>query len=399
MSFVVVKTTKSFEGVFAPYIVFGTGVVSRAPEEAKKLGISKVLVVTDKGVANTEGCKAMVEGLKAAGLNPVVWSDVVADPPDTSIDAGVQMYLNEKCDGIIAIGGGSSIDVAKAIGVVAMNGHRINDFGSLSPKPLPINKMPPLITIPTTAGTGSEITPFAVVTDTVKNFKFFLFNPMLFAKVALVDPNLYVSLPPLQTMSTGFDAFAHAVEAYINKADSPISDPYALYAVELTSQNLRRAVYNGSDLEARANMALASIMGGFAMNNSMTCFGHALGHNLACKFHIPHGISCVISYPYGLEYIRQAKQEKMVKLAQAMGVRTEGMSDTEAARAFIEAVKQLMHDVGVPTLAEATGEKMKESDIPEIAEIAVNDVQNAFNPRPFTVEMYTEIMKKMLAVG
>lgn len=395
MSFVVVKTTKSFEGVFAPYVVFGTGVVSRAPAEAKKLGISKVLVVTDKGVANTEGCKAMVEGLKAAGLNPVVWSDVLPDPPDTSIDAGVQMYLNEKCDGIIGIGGGSSIDSAKAVGCVAANGGVVNDYNLMAESTKPIAKMPPIIAIPTTAGTGSEVTFGAVITGTKERQKFFLWDRILFPKLALVDPNLTLSLPPQQTAATGLDALTHAVEGYLANTENPIGDALAVYVVELIFQNLRRAVYSGSDIETRTNMALASLMAGLIESNSLPSFGHAIGHTLGSRYHIPHGIGCILDFPVALDYIRAARQEKLAKLAQAIGVKTEGMSDTEAARAFIEAVAQLMKDVGIPSLAEATG--MTEADIPEIAKVAVTDGCNSFTPRPFTVELYTEILTRMLA--
>lgn len=401
MSLIVMKTRSNFSAVFPPCIVFGTGVINQVGEQAKNLGISKVLIVTDKGVVEyIPGFKDMLNSLKEAGIGTAVWSEVVPDPPDTIVPKGVKFYQDENCDGIIAMGGGSSIDLGKSIGVVATNGKRINDYGSLSPSPLPIKTMPPLITVPTTAGTGSEVTPFAVITDTTKNFKFFLFNPMLFAKVAIVDPNLYLSLPPMQTMSTGFDAFAHAVEAYINVNESPMADSDALYAVELVSQNLRRAVYNGpNDVEARANMAIASMKGGMAMNNSLTCFGHALGHNLACKYHIPHGISCVISYPEGLQLIKRVKPEKMAKLAQAMGADISGLSAEEASDAFIFEVKRLMRDTGCPTLTQLTKGQMKESDIVEIAKISEGDAQNTFTPIKFTADTYADMMRKMLADG
>ena len=394
MSFIVTKTKKNFQTVWPPFIIFGVGSASRIPEQAKNLGISKALVVTDKGLVDTEGFKSLIETLKAAKLNHVVWSKVKADPPDTSIAETAEAYKKEGCDGIIAFGGGSSIDTAKCAGVEALNGGKVNDYGSLSPKPLPINKMPPLITIPTTAGTGSEITPFAVITDTSKQIKFFLANPILFAKVSLIDPNLTISLPPYQTASTGMDALTHAVEAYVSNLENPINDPLALYAVELVAQNLRRAVHDGGDIEARTNMALASLMAGLAMLNGIPNFGHAIGHTLGTKYHLPHGIGCIITYPVALEYIRPARQEKMVKLAQAMGVNTEKMTEVEAARAFIGEVTQLINDIGIPTLVEATG--MKESDVAAVAELCFTHACNQFNPRPCTVESYVEILKETL---
>jgi len=394
MSFIVTKTGSSFQCILPPCIVFGAGVAAKAAEQAKNLGISKALVVTDKGLVDTEGFKSLIETLKAAKLNHVVWSKVKADPPDTSIAETAEAYKKEGCDGIIAFGGGSSIDTAKCAGVEALNGGKVNDYGSLSPKPLPINKMPPLITIPTTAGTGSEITPFAVITDTSKQIKFFLANPILFAKVSLIDPNLTISLPPYQTASTGMDAFTHAVEAYISNLENPISDAFAFYAVELVAQNLRRAVYDGGDIEARTNMALASIMGGLALVNGMVCAPHCVGEPIGARYHVAHGTTCALTLPAGLEYLRPARQEKLAKLAQAMGVNTEKMTEVEAARAFIGEVTQLINDIGIPTLVEATG--MKESDVAAVAELCFTHACNQFNPRPCTVESYVEILKETL---
>jgi len=396
MSFLVTKTKKNFQTVWPPFIIFGVGSASRIPEQAKNLGISKALVVTDKGLVDTEGFKSLIETLKAAKLNHVVWSKVKADPPDTSFTETVDVYKKEGCDGIIAVGGGSSMDTAKGTGIVAMNGGKINDYSVCNPDkpPAPINKMPPLITVPTTSGTGSEITHSGVITDTTKGQKFFFMNPMVFPKASIVDPNLTISLPPYQTASTGMDALTHAVEAYVSNLENPINDPLALYAVELVAQNLRRAVHDGGDIEARTNMALASLMAGLAMLNGIPNFGHAIGHTLGTKYHLPHGIGCIITYPVALEYIRPARQEKMVKLAQAMGVNTEKMTEVEAARAFIGEVTQLMRDVSIPTLKSAT--KMKEADVASLAEIAVTDGTNVFCPRTFTVEMWTDILKKSL---
>jgi len=397
MGFIVVKTKKTFQTVWPPSIIFGAGTVTKVPEQAKNLGISKAFVVTDKGLVETEGFKSLIALLEAAGITPVVWSEVKADPPDTSIVESTAAYKKAGCDGIIGVGGGSSMDTAKGTGILAMNGGDINDYSVINPNkpPAPITNMPPLITVPTTSGTGSEITCTGVITDTTKDQKFFFLNPMVFPKVAIVDPELTISLPPRQTAATGMDALTHAVEAYISNLESPISDPLAIYATELIAQNLRRAVFDGSDIEARTNMALASLMAGLAMLNAIPNFGHAIGHTLGSKYHLPHGIGCIITYPVGLEYVRPARQEKMAKLAEAMGINTQNMTEAEAAKAFIDEIVQLMSDVGMPTLKAAT--QMDDSKIGPIAEMAVTEGPNAFCPRPFTVEVWTELLKKALA--
>lgn len=391
----VVRSAGNFEWQMSARVVFGVGAIASIADRTKALGMSKPMVVTDKGVAESDGFKGAVENLKSGGLNPLVWSEVKPDPPDTTIPAGAEVYLAEKCDGLIGFGGGSSMDAARAIGLVALNGGRINDYALVKPDKLPIKQMPPLICVPTTAGTAAEVTNVCVITDTAKHVKFFCSDPMLYARIALVDPCLTFSLPQNLTASTGMDALCHAVGGYISNMENPISDALFVYAIELISQNLRRAVYVPNDVEARKNMLLGSLITGIGFGNSFPSCNHAIGHTLGAVFHLPHGLACTLCLPECLEFERPAKMEKMAKVAQVFGVNTATMTIEEASKATITAVEELMSDVGIPTLTEASG-GMSDADIKKVAEIAMTDGCTGASPRPLTEEIYIGILKKAL---
>lgn len=392
----VVRTVTNFEWQMSARVVFGLGAITSIADRAKALSMSKPMVITDKGIADTDGFKRAIENLKSGGLNPLVWPEVKPDPPDTSVHAGVKAYIEGKCDGLIGFGGGSSMDTARGIGCVAMNGHQISDYAFLNPDKLPIKNMPPLICVPTTAGTAAEVTNVCVITDTAKHIKFFCSDPILYAKVALLDPALTFSLPQGITASTGMDALCHAVGGYISNMENPISDALLIYAIEIISKNLRRAVYVPNDVEARTNMLLASLITGIGFGNSFPSCNHAIGHTLGAVFHIPHGLACTLCLPECLEFERPAKMEKMAKVAQLFGVNTVTMTIKEASKTTITAVEELMSDVGIPTLAEATG-GMSDADIKKVAEIAMADGCTGASPRPVTEEMYIGILKKALA--
>jgi alcohol dehydrogenase class IV len=392
MSFIVNKTRTSFSFLCPTSIEFGVGVAANAPARAKDLGITKAMVVTDKFLAETKDSIALVEGLKAQGCTPFVWAEVTPDPTDILIEKGTDAYLKAGCNGLVALGGGSHIDTAKGIGVLAMNGKNLSDYYSHLPAPAPITKMPPLICIPTTSGTGSDVTNVAVIT--AGDRKFGLAHALVAPTMSLVDPSLTLTLPPMQTASTGLDALCHALEGYISILENPITDALALYAIELISQNLRRAVYSGTDLEARTNMSVAALLGGIVINTTYATHGHALGQALGGKFHIVHGFSCALILPAGLEYNRPACEEKLARVARVMGVDTEGMTQLEAANAGIASVAQLIEDLGLPTLAEATG--IKAADINPVAAAAAADGCNFLNPRPWTTESYAKVLRKTL---
>ena len=396
MSGIVAKTRSNFTFLCPTIINFGVGVSAGAPDMAKTLGITKVMVVTDKFLAGTPGVQAIIEAVKNAGLKPVVWPEVVPDPTDTSIYSGTEVYVKEKCDGLIAIGGGSHMDTAKCIGLLALNGGKLDDYYPVNPSPSPITKGPKLVCIPTTSGTGAEVTCCAVVTSSTHHTKLGLGHPLMAPTAAFVDPNLTLTLPPLQTAATGLDALGHAVEGYINLLENPLTDAWALYSLELISKNLRRAVYSGADIEARTNMALAALLSGLVINTTFATAGHAVGQSLGGKFHILHGLSVSLPLPAILEYNLPACEEKLIKIAAAMGVTTECLSPREAAYAAIDEIKQLISDINVPTLAELT--KMTEKDCEIVGGIAAAEGMTYLNPRPWTAETYCLILKKTLGL-
>ncbi len=395
MSFVVAKTRQNFMYANTTLVNFGVGAVAGLADQVKNLGISRVLIVTDKFLSETDNCKAMVESLKKAGCNPGVWNEVMPDPTDTIVNKGAEYYLQGKYDGLIAIGGGSHMDTAKGMGVVALNGGKVTDyFYNVLPAPAPITKMPPLICIPTTSGTGSEVTTVSIIT--AEGRKLGILNPMIGPKVALVDPSLTITLPPTQTASTGLDALMHAIEGYLSLIATPITDALALYAIELISKNLRQAVFNGADLEARSNMSLAATIAGYVVGSCYAIAGHAAGQAVGGKFHILHGFSCALPMPAILEYNLPACEEKLSRIASAMGVNTVGMSQREAAYAAIDELALLISDLDIPTLAEATG--MTDADVDEIASYAVQDACSALNPKPWTPQTYALILRKTLGL-
>jgi alcohol dehydrogenase class IV len=399
MNSIVAKTRNNFAYVSPTAINFGVGVSAGTAEQAKSLGISKAMVVTDTFLSETQGGKAVIEGLRNAGCNPIVWPGVVPDPTDTSIHEGAEVYLKAECDSLIAIGGGSHMDTAKCIGVLVMNGNKISDYYTCieNPNPAPITRVPPLICLPTTAGTGAEVTNAAVVSATSDNRKFGVVHPLIAPRMALVDPGLTLTLPPLQTAATGLDALAHAVEGYISILENPITDALALYSLELISNNLRRAVYSGADMEARINMSLAALLAGLVIGTCYATSGHAVGQAIGGRFHILHGLSVSLPLPAALEYNRPACQEKLSKIAFVMGAAKEGMSQREAADAAIEEIVQLIKDVNVPTLAESA--TMSDEDIDMVACAAAADGCSFLNPRPWSAQTYVGLLKKTLGTA
>ncbi len=390
----VVRTGTNFEWQMSTKIVFGVGAINGLGERAKSLGMHKPMVVTDKGIANTDGFKAAMRSLEASGVEAFVWAAVQPDPPDTSIHEGEKEYTENKCDGLIGFGGGSSMDTAKAIGVVALNGHSVNDYYAVDADKRPITKMPPLICIPTTAGTASEVTLYSVVTNTVNHQKFAIADPLLYARVALLDPTLTYSLPAGLTASTGLDTLCHAIGGYTSNQENPVCDALLLYAIELVSKNLRRAVYVPRDTEARTNMLMASLLGGMGFSNSSPTLDHAIGQSLGAVFHLFHGLACSLTLPECLEFVRPARMEKMVKLAEAFGVTVTGMSEEEASKAAIAQIDLLMADIRIPSLREATGGAMSEADMEKVATMSMRDLNTRASAMPISAKGYVEILRK-----
>jgi alcohol dehydrogenase len=321
-------------------VEFGAGVAANLGARAAALGVRHALLVTDPGLAGAQACHDARRSLEAAGVAATLYPDVVPDPTAASVAHGAAAFRASGADGLVALGGGSAMDSAKALGVLAMaGGEQIAPF-FLGGAPIP--GMPPLICLPTTAGTGSEVTWVAVVTHELE--KRVLRDPKLAPALALVDPLLTLSMPPALTVSTGLDALAHALESLSSGFPNPYSDALALDAAARVARWLPRAAAHGDDLAARTELALAATLAGLAFLNARLHLGHAVGHSLGTHFKLSHGLACALCLPAILEFLAPARAEPLARAAAAMG------GDTAAG-----ATAALMRELGVPGVAAATG--------------------------------------------
>jgi alcohol dehydrogenase len=372
--------TESFNFTSPTQSVFGVGALKGIGEKAAALG-RKALLVTDGYMAKTEVVKQILGSLKEKDVEAVVMGNVVPNPLDKDVQAGVEAYKKNQCDIIIAVGGGSSIDSGKAIGAIVSNGGRTQDL--LDAAALK-KALPPFIAAPTTAGTGSEVTIFAVITDSATHEKLILFSPKLLPTVAILDPAVTVSLPPDQTAFTGLDALTHAIEAYTTKVSNPISDGLACNAIELVGKYLERAYKKGEDLEARAGMLLASHLAGIAFSNADLGSVHTMGEVLAGACNIPHGAAMAIFLPYIMEFSSEAAADKYAVVARLFGQRAEG-------KLAIERIKQLERTLKLPPLSSFG---IKPARFAELAQACKKHVCDPLNPREIGEAEYLKLYQR-----
>lgn len=371
-------------------IEYGVGVISKLGDELRLLKAQKVAIITDPGIIKAGLLDKITSILKEEKLLYNVFDGVDPNPKDRNVESGAQVVRSFGADAMVAIGGGSVIDCAKAIGVlVSHDGMRIKDFeGKTAVK----KQILPFIAIPTTAGTGSEVTFSAVITDTENNYKMTVRSPFMAAKVALLDPKLTVTVPPHITASTGMDALTHAIEAYTVKVSEPVSDALALYAIELISNNLVNAVKNGEDIEARACMLVGSLLAGIAFSHSDVGSVHCMAEALGGVYDAPHGICNAVLLPYVMEYNVEFCLEKYSRIAQAMG--EVFYTIEEGAMKAVERVKELAVDVGLPSF-KSLG--VKEEDLEKLADMAAKNISTESNPREMTKEDYLTLFRRAMA--
>jgi alcohol dehydrogenase class IV len=371
--------TKSFEFKLPTRILFGVNLVENLAEEVKVLGIQRLLLVTDKGVVNAGLIERIIRVLDASAVNYTIFDSVEANPTTTTVHSGAEIFRSDKCDGLLAVGGGSPMDAAKGIGVQATHDGDIMDYSRRIGKPVQ-DITPPLIAIPTTAGTGSEVTWVSVLVDPGEKVKIVVPSPNLAAKVAVVDPSLTVSLPSEITAFTGMDALTHAIEAYVSTKSIPIADSLSLEAIQLISANLREAVGNGENMAARANMLLASTLAGMAFINASVGLVHAVAHALGGFFDIAHGTANAIMLPLVMRFSLIGNPGKYADIAVAMGENVEGLSAMEAAREAVFEVENLAADIGIPQDLKQLG--ADPARISDLTEETLNQTgAYPFNPR------------------
>ncbi len=374
----------------------GLGSIQTLADEAKSLGMKRPFVVTDSGIVKAGLLERATAPLKAANLGYAVFDKVAPNPPIATVDEGAEVYKSEKCDGIIGFGGGSAMDAAKAIGVVATNGGSILNYEWADPQPIK-NRIPPTICVPTTSGTGSEVTLWSVITDHKRHIKFNVGGtPHIGAWVALIDPELTLDLPPAVTAGTGVDALAHAIECYTCAYAQPLPDSVALNAMEYIAQYLRVAFAQGHNVEARYKMSMAAMLGAMAYGTESAGAAHAMSQSAGGVHDVPHGALTARLLAPVMEYNYKGEPQKFARIAQALGEDIRGLGVWDAAEKAVEAVYRLTEDVEIPTLQELG---FKEEEIPMLAEIAFKDPQTIGNPRDLSLKSYVEIYRQTFDLG
>lgn len=369
-------------GFYIPSLnLMGRGAIQEVGNRLKGVGAKKTLLVTDEGLKQLGIADEIASIVKKAGLDVVVFPGAEPNPTDKNVKAGLDVYHNEQCDSIVSLGGGSSHDCAKGIGIVASNGGTIHDYEGVdkSEKPLP-----PLVSINTTAGTASEMTRFCVITDTKRKVKMAIVDKHTTPLISINDPNLMIGMPKGLTAATGMDALTHAVEAYVSTDATPLTDACAIKAIELISQYLRRAVANGQDIEARENMAYAQFLAGMAFNNASLGYVHAIAHQFGGVYNLPHGVCNAILLPHVCRFNLIAKVDRFVDIAWALGENVAGVPNREAAELAIEAIELLAYDVGIPENFTELG--VEKVDVALLADHAMKDATMLTNPRKATIE-------------
>ncbi|MTI59947.1 MAG: iron-containing alcohol dehydrogenase [Firmicutes bacterium] len=367
-------------------IIFGEGTVKQLGEEVKKLGCTKVMVVSDEGVIKEEAYTRSKKSLLEADLEIVEFTEVVPDPPDYIINKGGKLAKEEEIDGIVAVGGGSPMDAAKGINVLVNNPGPVNQyFGD----PF-YNPGVPVIMVPTTAGTGSESTSIGVVTDTEKNTK----NSVICdATLGILDPENTVSVPSDITANTGIDTLAHAAEAITAKIPNPKSELLVAEAIKKVVQYLQPAIDNGKNLEARKNLLLASNFAGIAFNDALVHLGHAIAHSVGAKFHITHGIVCGLALPEVMKYTAEIKADKVKVVGKAMGINFAGNeTGIEIGEKVAAEMRKFIKKVNIESFKELGVDR---EELIGTVEMVFNDACYQFVPRELSKDGVKTILAAM----
>ena len=377
--------------VLNPVSYHGHGAIENIVPELKAHGCRKVLVATDPDLVRFGVSKKVTDLLDAAGYVYEVYSEIKANPTIENVQKGVAAFQAAQADSIVAIGGGSAMDTAKAIGII-VNNPEFADVRSLEGVAPTTKHAVFTIAVPTTAGTAAEVTINYVITDVEKKRKFVCVDVNDIPEVAVVDPDMMSTMPKSLTAATGMDALTHAIEGYITKGHCAISDMFHLEAIRLISENLRSAVNN--DPDGREGMALGQYIAGMGFSNVGLGIVHAMAHGLSALYDTPHGVACAILLPVGLAYNKPAAGERYRAVGRAMGVENiDGMTDDEAADATIAAVRKLSEDVGIP--ADLKG-ILKEEDVEFLSESAFADACCPGNPRDTSVSEISELYKSQI---
>lgn len=364
-----------------PEFVYGVGAMAQIGHYAKNFGAKKALVVTDPGVVRAGWVEKVLGSLDAEGISWEVFQDVTPNPKDHEVAAGVRSYRDNGCDIIIGMGGGSPIDCAKGIGIAHANEMDVLKFEGVDEVPMP---GPPLICIPTTAGSSADVSQFAIISDTARKVKIAIISKTVVPDVSLIDPETTTTMPAGLTSATGIDALVHAMEAYVSNASSPITDLDALAAIPLLAENLVPAIQHPDDMRYRKNMMLGSLLAGLAFSNASLGLVHAMAHSLGGLLDAPHGLcnALLLNHVVGFNY--STVPERYDRIALAMGLDVSGVKPRQRRDALLQGIVRLREDAGIATTIGTLG--VTREDVPQLSANAFNDPCLATNPRGASVQ-------------
>jgi alcohol dehydrogenase class IV len=381
--------TRTF--LIPPVLITGSGSSDNVGEESKKLGVKKALIVTDQVMVKLGVLEGVKRALEQTKIQFAIYDAVATEPTVDYVKEGLKSFKDNGCDFLIAVGGGSPIDTAKAIAIMATNPGSIEEYKGLGKV---TKEGAPLIAIPTTAGTGSEVTQFTIITDTKTDVKMLIGSPFIMPKVAIVDPLLTLSCPRGLTAAVGIDALTHAIEAYVSLKAQPMSDIFCLSAIELISGNLRQAWANGNNVEARERTMLGALQAGIAFSNASVALVHGMSRPIGAYFHVAHGASNAALLGVVTEFSLIGNPSRYAHIARAMGENITGLTDLEAAQLAAKAIKKLIMDVQIPSLRQLGVDKGKLDQLaPKMAEDAIASGSPGNNPRQATKEEIIELYK------
>lgn len=381
---------RSYDFLMPSVNFFGPGVIEKIGDRAKMLGMKKPVIVTDKFLEGLKdgAVQQTLASLDAAGVDYVIYNGVEPNPKVRNIKEVKKLYEESGADSIITVGGGSAHDTGKGAGIILTNGDDITELAGIETLN---NPLPPLIAVNTTAGTGSELTRHAVITNEETHLKFVVVSWRNIPLVSFNDPTLMLDVPASLTAATGMDAFVQAIEPYVSVDHNPITDSQCIEAIKLIEGSLREAVANGHNLEARTAMVEAEMLAGMAFNNANLGYVHAMAHQLGGQYDAPHSVCCALLLPYVEQYNLIADPQRFAELAEFMGENTDGLSTRDAAELSIKAMKQMSEDVGIPKSIKEIGAKPE--DFRMMAENALKDGNAFSNPRKGTVDDLVKIFQ------
>ncbi|UOF92464.1 iron-containing alcohol dehydrogenase [Fodinisporobacter ferrooxydans] len=374
-----------------PEIIFGNNSINQVGESLRRLGAKKVFVVSDHEIFNFGWTEEAIYYLRQNGLSHFNWNEVTSNPKDYEIHEGVKKYLHNDCDAVLGVGGGSVIDAAKSIALLGTNGGTIHQYEGVDKITVPL---PPMVMIPTTAGSGSEVSQFSIIVDTKRSVKMTIISKSLVPDIAIIDPRTLTTMDHRLTAYTGMDVLTHAIESYISLAATPLTQVLSLQAIRLVAKFLRPSTASKYNMAAKESMAMASLQAGLAFSNAILGAAHAISHQLGGLLDCPHGEVTAILLPHVMQFNLIACPEKYIDMAEAFGEKTFGLSEMEASRLAIQAVQDLVTDLGIPATVSKHG--LQDDHIPALSQNALNDACMITNPRDMTLEDIASILKQIV---